>query len=318
MKSALLENFRVKLLVGALATLFWFAVVTENVYDYDVEVPIVVANVPPGKILANELPATARVRFEGKGRSLLALRFRRDSRVVIDFDNVRQRQAVPLQLHMVHVPRDGVELNAVRILEPDTVQIRLSNLMEKPVRVSADVKITPVAGYTVIKPWQFVPDSVMVSGPEETVRQIDSVLTEPKEFAKAEEDISERLRLRPFPATSHLRVGVKEVDFFASVQKLIEVTLHEIPVQVQNAPSHLKIIPVPSTLSLTVEGGEKLLLNLKREDIVAYIDYGRIRDSATSGHPAYIRTPKGVRYRDVKPALFTLMMEAQNHASARR
>jgi hypothetical protein len=57
---------------------------------------------------------------------------------------------------------------------------------------------------------------------------------------------------------------------------------------------------------------------LKREDIVAYIDYARIRDDAeTAGHRAYIRTPNGVRYRDVKPTLFKLMMEVQNHASAR-
>ena len=61
------------------------------------------------------------------------------------------------------------------------------------------------------------------------------------------------------------------------------------------------------------------MLNLKREDIVAYIDYARIRDdAATAGHPAYIRTPDGVRYRDVKPILFKLMMEVQNHAPTRR
>jgi YbbR domain-containing protein len=317
MKSALLENLRVKLLVGALATLFWFAVVTENVYEYDVDIPIVVVNVPKGKILANELPPVGRVRFEGKGRALLTLIFRRDARILIDFGNVRQRPAFALQLQMVHVPRGGVELKPVRILGPDTVNIRLSNLEVKPIRISAEVKITPVPGYTVIQPWEVVPEFVMVSGPEETLRHLDSVLTEPKEFANAKDNISARLRLRPFPANSHLQLGAGEVKLFVSVQKIIEVTLHEIPVQVQNVPRHLNIISVPSTLSLTVEGGEKILLNLKREDIVAYIDYERIRDSA-AGHPAYIRTPQGVRYRDVKPALFTLMIEAKNRASARR
>jgi hypothetical protein len=68
---------------------------------------------------------------------------------------------------------------------------------------------------------------------------------------------------------------------------------------------------------LTVEGGEKLLLNLKKENIVAYIDYARMRDTTGAGHPAYIRTPDGVRYRDVKPARFKLILENQNHAAAR-
>jgi YbbR domain-containing protein len=142
-------------------------------------------------------------------------------------------------------------------------------------------------------------------------------MTEPKEFSNINQNISERLRVQPFPASQHTRLSATTVQFYADVQKLIEVTLHEIPVQVQNAPAHLRVTPVPSTLSLTVEGGEKLLLNLKKENIIAYIDYARIRDATALGHPAYIRTPEGVRYRDVKPAFFKLIIENQNHASAR-
>ncbi len=317
-KSALLENLRVKLVVGALATLFWFAVVTENVYEYDVNVPIVAVNVPEGKILATDLPAEARVRFEGKGRALLALMFSREARLIINLTNVRRRQAFELQREMVYTSRGGSGLTPLQILYPDTIRVQLSNLAEKPIPVKASVKITTVPGYTVMLPWQLTPDSVIVSGPEEAVRQLDSIATENREFVNVQDPVSASLRLQPAAASEHIRFSTHNVKFFADVQKLIEVTLHEIPVRVYNAPSHIKITPVPSTLSLTVEGGEKLLLNLKREDIVAYIDYTRIHDDAGSaGHRAYIRTPEGVRYRDVKPTLFKLMMEVQNHASAR-
>ncbi|MGH7595931.1 MAG: CdaR family protein [bacterium] len=317
-KSALLENLRVKLVVGVLATLFWFAVVTENVYEYDVDVPIVAVNVPEGKILANELPVQARVRFEGKGRALLTLRFSRDVRILLDLANVRRRHAFSLKREMVDPPRSSIGLTPLRILSPDTVRVQLSNLVEKLVAVNADVKITTLPGYTVVQPWRLVPDSIAISGPEEVVRDLDAIVTEHKEFANVQDSLSASLRLLPFPASQRVRFAANTVQFFVDVQKLIEVTLHEIPVRVQNTPRHLKITPVPSTLSLTVEGGEKLLLNLKREDIVAYIDYARIRDDvATAGYPAYIRTPDGVRYRDVKPTLFKLMMEVQNHASAR-
>ncbi|MGH7451306.1 MAG: CdaR family protein [bacterium] len=318
-KSALLENLRIKLVVWALATLFWFAVVTENVYEYDIDIPIVAVNVPEGKILASDLPAKARVRFEGKGRALLALMFSRDARIVLDLANVRRRYAFDLQREMVHPPRGGIGVMPLQILSPDTVHVQLSNLVEKSIAVNADVKITTVPGYTVVQPWRLVPDSVAISGPEDVVRQLDAIVTEHREFANVQDSLSASLRLLPFPASQRVRLAANTVQFFVNVQKLIEVTLHEIPVRVQNAPRHIKITPVPSTLSLTVEGGEKLLLNLKREDIVAYIDYARIHDDVTTaGHPAYIRTPDGVRYRDVKPILFKLMMEVQNHASARR
>jgi YbbR domain-containing protein len=317
LKNTLLENLRVKLVVGALAVLFWFAVVTENIYEYDVDVPIIAVNVPEGKILANNLAKKARVRFEGRGRALLRLLFSREARVILDLSNVRWRYAFELQREMVHAPRGGLELAALQILYPDTVWVRLSNRLEKSVRLSADVKINPTPGYTVILPFRFAPDSIVISGPEEIVRRVDSVMTEPKEFANVQQNIAERLRLQPFPESQHIKLSSPTVCFYADVEKLIEVTLQEIPVQVHNVPKHLKITPVPSTLSLTVEGGEKILLHLKKENIVAYIDYMRIRDTAAIGHPAYIQTPEGVRYRDVKPALFKLIIETSNHAAAR-
>jgi YbbR domain-containing protein len=316
-KKNLFENLRVKLVVGALALLFWFAVVTENIYEYDVDIPIVAENVPEGKTLASDLPETARVRFEGKGRALLSLLFSREPRVELDLSNMRRRYAFGLQRQMVNTRRSGSGLTPLQILYPDTVWVRLTNLLAKPVRVSSAVKIATISGYTVVGPLRFTPDSILISGPEEIVRGIDSVITEPREFANIQQRLAARLRLQPFPKSRRIEFSTDAVDFVADVQKLIEVTLQEIPVQVQNAPAHLRVTTVPSTLSLTVEGGEKLLLDLKRENIVAYIDYARIRETAADGYPAYIRTPEGVRYRDVKPTLFKLIIETTNHASAR-
>ncbi len=316
-KSALFENLRVKLLVGALATLFWFAVVTENFYEYDVDIPIVTMNMPDGKTLASDLPETARVRFEGKGRALLSLFFSHEARVTLDLSNVRRRYALALHPRMVNTRRSGLELTPLQILDPDTVWVQLANLLEKPVRVSSAITIATIPGYIVVGRVHFTPDSILISGPEEIVRRVDSVATEPKEFANIQQRLAARLRLQSFPKSQRIEFSPDAVDFVADVQKLIEVTLQEIPVQVQNAPAHLRVTTVPSTLSLTVEGGEKLLLDLKRENIVAYIDYGRIREATAAGYPAYIRTPEGVRYRDVKPTLFKLLVEPTNHASAR-
>jgi len=316
-KSARFENLRVKLLVGALATLFWFAVVTENFYEYDVDLPIVAMNMPDGKTLASDLPETARVRFEGKGRALLSLLFSREARVMLDLSNMRRRYAVVMHPRMVNTRRSGLELTPLQILDPDTVWVQFANSLEKPVRVSSAIKIATIPGYTVVGPIHFTPDSIMISGPEEIVRRIDSVATEPKEFANIQQRLAARLRLQPFPKSQRIEFSTAAVEFAADVQKLIEVTLQEIPVQVRNAPAHVRVTAVPSTLSLTVEGGEKLLLDLKRENIVAYIDYARIREATAAGYPAYIRTPEGVRYRDVKPILFKLIIENANHASAR-
>jgi len=130
--------------------------------------------------------------------------------------------------------------------------------------------------------------------------------------------LREDVELQPFPDSLQIELSLTRVNVIADIQKIIERTIPEIPVQVRNAPANLIVTPLPSTLSLTVEGGEQLLFSLKRDDITAFIDYNRVHNSSSkAGYAAYIEVPPGVRYRNVKPALFKLMMERGNSATAR-
>jgi YbbR domain-containing protein len=120
------------------------------------------------------------------------------------------------------------------------------------------------------------------------------------------------------PQDVSIKLSAEIVEFTVDVQKLIERTLEEIPVEVKNGPAALQVSVVPSTVKLKLEGGEKILLGLRREDVHVYIDYERaIREPANVGHPAYISVPEGVRYSDVTPERFTLAVERASHATPR-
>jgi hypothetical protein len=121
------------------------------------------------------------------------------------------------------------------------------------------------------------------------------------------------------PEAASVKLSTEEVDFFADVQKLIELTLEEIRVEVKNVPGSMLVNVVPSTVTLKLEGGEKILLGVRREDVHVYIDYDRAsREPAALGHAAYISVPEGVRYSDVTPERFTLSMErVGQHATPR-
>jgi hypothetical protein len=315
----LLENWRVKLASVLIAILFWFAVVSEHDFEYELDLPIVLTDIPHGKTPVDSLPGMARVRVEGKGKAMLALLFYRDARVSIDCSGVHRARRVAMTPQMVQPPRRGGNIVAKEILYPDSVWIRLSPLVRKQVPVIPAITLRTMAGYILASPMTINPDSIVVEGPDEGVRAIDRVFTEARVLTDVRSSLQSNLSLVAPQSPASVKLSTLAVEFTADVQKLIELTLEEIPVEVRNVPPYLRVTVVPSTITLTLEGGEKILLAMHREDVQVYIDYDRAsRESSALGHAAYISVPNGVRYRDVTPERFTLSFErVANHAAPR-
>jgi YbbR domain-containing protein len=311
-KTPLFENFRIKLVVITVATLFWFAVVTENEYSYELDIPIVVANLLPSKTLSRSLPARARVRFEGRGKALLALLFTRDAYLELDLANARNSVELELKPAMVHVPRRGLSVTPRQVIAPNTIALKLSNLHTRRVPLKPMIGVETQAGYTVVGDIQLEPDSITITGPEELVKKIASVPTQAWSAKEVRESLVREVKLQAFPDSTCITLPFDKTKVTVDVQKIIELNLQEIPVRVKNAPAHLNVTAVPSTLALTVEGGERLLINLKREELAAYIDFAHASDDEAQGHPVEILAPPGVRYRNVKPGL------VQTHDGARQ
>ncbi|MGH7495059.1 MAG: CdaR family protein [bacterium] len=311
------ENPRIKLIALIMASIFWLVVATESDYSYDAEVPILFTNLPANRIIVQEVPAKAKVRFHGKGKFLLAQLFYRDAYIEIDLSHVHNQSEIELTHTMVQLGRRGIPVTATQVLAPHAITIKLGGLREKVVPIRPAVKLHMPPGYTLVGEIELEPDSLTIAGPDEFVRTLQEVQTVPREFRNVHNSFEESIALQAFPDSMKIALPVESVRLSAEVQKIIELNLREIPVRVRNVPSHLKVSAVPSTVALTVEGGERLLMHLKREDISAYIDYARIRSTEAAGHALVIEAPPGVRCRNLRPALFKLMMERNHDASAR-
>ena len=160
------------------------------------------------------------------------------------------------------------------------------------------------------------PDSVLVSGPEKTVNGIDVVYTEELEYKDIRTGIEDEIPLQQFDEALQITMSRQQVLFRAEIQKIIELTLKEIEVIVENSPRSMLVTPLPSTLSLTVVGGEKLLLGIKPKDILAVINYSDGAIDESHGYIPRIEVPDGIEFRDIRPSEFKLKME-RAHASAR-
>ncbi len=308
MSVALLNNYKLKLVILLVAIFIWFFVITENEFEHVIDVPIAAVNISENKVLLNKLPNNAKVKIKGSGKDLIALSVSRGARLELDLSDVEKNKTFKLEPKNVILTRPTGSIITEEVITPDSITIILDDFKTKKIPIHPKIKLNLAPGHTTVGEIQITPDSVLISGPESLVNTIEKAFTQEDEFIDLKFDIKKTILLAPLPFAG-VAIDVSQVDIFLNIQKLLEKTLNGIPVQVRNAPQNMSVNVIPSTLGLVLEGGADLLNQLDRDEVVAYIDYNRIRGQAGNEFPAVIEKPQGVSYRDVKPRTFKIVLE---------
>lgn len=290
-----------------MAILIWFFVKTEDNYRYSFKIPLRITNLGPDRMVDNDIPQRIKVTSWGKGSELLSLMLRRDIFYNLDMSKVQISAKVALQINEIKLMRESA-IEVLNIVHPETIEVKITDLITKKVPIFSEVEIQTIPGYTIVNEVMLSPDSVEIHGPEVEINNISAIRTQNKVFKNIKRDLTEKIRLAN-PGKNHVKLLTDEINLFVGIQKLMEKPVFEVPVTVINQPPNLKITVLPSTLSLVLEGGTDLLLNVTKQDIKAYIDYQKVHASKNKNHLAYIETPKGIRYRDVKPKRFKVVVE---------
>jgi len=307
MKSSIQSNSKIKLIVLFLAFLVWFFVKIEDNYRYSFNIPLRVTNLEPNRIIGNKIPKRIKIAFWGKGRYLFSLMLRKDIFYNLDVSKVRKSAKIVLDIDQIKLLHE-TDIEILNIVSPETVEVVINDLITKQVPILPDVDIQTSPGYTVIDEIVLHPDSVQITGTDSEIKNILSIRTENKRFKNLKRDLEKKIRLVK-PDIKNFKLLTNESQISVDIQKLMEKQLYEIPVTVINKPPNLKVTVIPSTLSLVLEGGTDVLLNVTKQDITAYLDYRKIHASKNIYHLAYIDTPEGTRHRDVKPKQFKVVFE---------
>jgi len=307
MNYSIINNLKIKLIVLFFAILVWFLVKTEEKYYYSLNIPLRVKNLEANKIIENKLPKKIKVTVLGRGRDLVSFFIRKDIFYNLDVSKIQGTAQIPLEIHDIKQSQEN-DLDILSIVDPETLHVKLAELIIKKLPVAPDIELHIVPGYTIVDNMQFIPDSVVIQGLESEFDSLDAIYTKQKIFRNVKRDIEKTIELH-VPKKKYLRSSLRDVKLVVDVQKLMEKPISEIPVTVRNKPSDLKVTVIPSTLSLVLEGGADLLLNVTKDDIDAYLDYQKIITSKEKFHRAYLNVPTGVRWRDVTPIRFNIVVE---------
>ena len=298
LNSSFFKDWSLKIVFLVVAVVLWLFVATGSTYVHELGVPISFEGIRQGRVLADEVPKRALVRYRGSGRDFLRALLTSDLRLILDLQTITEYYNFALQSYFeshpegIHTPR-GLELELLEIISPDTIRIRLDAFARKNVPIVSRVEVKTEQGYTVVGGVQLRPATAEISGPKNTIDGISAVHTEPTVFENSSHDVSKSVRIEALEEPL-VNVSPGRLQVFASVQSIVEITVPDIAVHVLNVPENLRAVVDPSSVSLTVAGGIKFLSKLAPSDVLAFIDYNRDWKSDQRLYEPNIEVPPNV------------------------
>lgn len=160
----------------------------------------------------------------------------------------------------------GGNLRVVKIF-PSELVFKTAMKVEKVVEVDPWLQGQPPVGWK-LKEYETVPKQVKISGPQETVDEIDSISTQKIELGKLKSSATENVSVS-LPSPYMTVVGQKNVNVKIELERDIKIrTFAKVPVEVEDGkkakidPSHVKV---------RLKGPRDILEKLEKEGFKVYV-----------------------------------------------
>ncbi|MBI5583604.1 MAG: hypothetical protein HY892_07250 [Deltaproteobacteria bacterium] len=185
-----MKNPLYKILALLLAVLLWFLVVGEERAEVGLTIPLELVNIPRSLIVVNNITQGIDIRVNGP-RSLVRSLTGRGLSKSLDLSNARAGTITfPISAEGIKLPR-GVTIT--RIFPPNVVVV-LQKLGQKKVTVKPRLTGKPPSGVE-IESIQVRPEELEVAGPEEVIREVETLFTKPIDLTGLRADLVQEIGL---------------------------------------------------------------------------------------------------------------------------
>lgn len=306
--AGLASHLQVKLVLLLLAAVCWFFVHTSQEMEIEFALPLELRlDLPAGRTLVENPPATVQVLLKGRGRNLLVFALFGEGRCVVEAG--RGGDSVPLSSKHLEL-QGAVDLSVLSVF-PALLRLEVDRLETRRIPVRLAGILEAAEGFVLTGDVQLTPDRVKVTGPRSVLDTLDFIETESVELAHRKRPLDEELSLVG-PAPSVV-VEPLLVQLRVGVERRAERRFAGIPLRVRDLPAPLSVRP--RSLDLTIVGGEEQLAKLDKSQIDAVLDGGSLRPGQTQ-LPCRIIVPAGFSWTDPQPPLFRIVGRRAQRAPA--
>ena len=143
--------------------------------------------------------------------------------------------------------------------------------MAKTVPINSNIEVFLADGYTQVNKIKFIPDSVIIVGPQAELNNINKVHTIKDTLLDLSYSMKRNIDL-VFPSRL-INSPISNIEYHLDIRQISERIIVDIPIQVTNKVEGIRVFPSPQTVSLTVVGGVIQISNIKPSEISVTVDF---------------------------------------------
>jgi hypothetical protein len=232
--------------------LIWCLITLSKDYTATLTLAVSYNNIPQNKLLQKEPTKEINIIVKSSGFNILRSRFG-NKNIVLNASNLNkkksdnyylltknQKNTVQEQLH------SGIKLQEITL---DTIYLELGSLISKKIPVSPNLEINYHIGYDILEPIKYVPDSILISGPEAQIKEINKINLEALKLEDVKSNFSKKVKILLPEKLSNIRVNTEFTTISGKVEKFTEGTF-KIPFKVQNLPKGVELTMLDKTVEV--------------------------------------------------------------------
>lgn len=275
----------------------WVSIALSDEYYSIYKLPIEVIDLPVGYTVGNDLPQTITVRLKADGWKLMSFELGSSKYFYVSAKGDSGIVSASLVGNVENNPWLATGINILDI-NPKNIRIIVEPLAEKKLSVIPQLNLDFKDGYNLATKVSIEPDSVLVKGPTSLIKTMNKFKTKEITLKNLDQKItltSELETLRGFETFP------KTVEVTLDVQRIVENTIADIPVNVINKPANVEIVLIPNTIDCILRGGVNILGKVTIDSIIASVDYYKVISDTLGFIKPDLQLPADITLLSVKP-----------------
>lgn len=261
-----------------IATVFWFLNKLTNEFNATVNYPVKYKNLPKNKVLISELPSKLKLHVNAYGYSLLKYKLSPvPFPVIIDLEDyekhLTREDVTRFTIHTRQIKSNinqqlGKDIDLLDVL-PDTISFYFANIVSELVAVAPDAELEFDPQCMLDGEISFLPDSVIVKGPQNILDTLSYVYTKKQKFKRLNKPMERNVALAEI---DKLKFAKKRVVMKLPVTKFTEADI-EVKINTINVPDSLTLITFPQKTKVSYMVSLANYDKISESDFIFEVDY---------------------------------------------
>lgn len=296
MKSS--KNLKVKRFFFFLfvAAIFWILTKFSREFTTSMVAKIQYENIPETTALADKNLRNITFDLTANGFEILFYKFKKptiDIQVSKFYDKEKDHFIITKN-ELTRMVSSNFNRNlAIKNISVEALKVALDPIVLKKVRVLPKSKITFKDGFKPIDSLKIKPDSVIISGPAGSLKNINAIPTEMISLENIEKDISKTVKLYD-NNTAIVSVKPNKVLVSLRVAEFSQGSF-TLPVEVINLPPDLEIKLVPASVTVTYDVSVNDFSEISKENFRVICDYSKRNKTENFMLPTLDKMPPNIR-----------------------